>query len=231
MSETAGSRQPSSAQSTVCVPPGDNVWDGDPPSRLGQVLKRVLDVTVATASLIILAPLIVYILLRLKNEEGRPLFVQRRIGKNGKPFLMYKFRTMIPDAEMQRQRMRSLTNCGRLFKVRNDPRVTRFGRSLRRHDLDEIPQLVNVLKGEMSMVGPRPPLAEEAANYEERDRLRLSVKPGITGLWQVDRNRQWVFEQMVDLDIRYVRDWSLLLDLKILLQTPLAVLKGRSFDA
>jgi len=194
-------------------------------------MKRVLDVGIAGASLIILAPLIACVFLRLKNEEGGAFFVQRRIGKHGAPFLMYKFRTMIPDAESQRHGMESLPNCGRLFKVRDDPRVTRFGRYLRRHDLDEIPQLVNVLKGEMSLVGPRPPLAEEVARYSERDRLRLAVLPGITGLWQVDRNRQWVFEQMVDLDIRYARDWSLMLDVRILLRTPLAMLRGRSFDA
>ena len=222
VSESAGSGPSASIQSAVI---------GPPVPRLEVRLKRALDVGVVCICLIILAPLIAYIYLRLRNEEGGAIFAQRRIGKNGKPFLMYKFRTMTPGADVLRSRMTNVSNCGRIFKVRNDPRVTSFGKLLRRHDLDEIPQLVNVLKGEMSLVGPRPPLAEEVVRYGERDRQRLAIMPGITGLWQVDRNRQWVFEQMVNLDLRYARDWSLLLDLRILLRTPVAMLRGRSFDA
>ena len=119
---------------------------------------------------------------------------------------------------------------GRLFKAENDARVTRLGRFLRKYNIDEIPQFVNILKGEMSFIGPRPPLPEEVAQYEKWHKARLEVKPGVTGLWQVDKERKWKFDEMVRLDIHYILNWSLLMDFKILLRTPGAILRGTGFE-
>lgn len=197
-----------------------------PSYYIGSCLKRLTDITIALAGLIILSPLILFILLRLKFEDGEAFFIQKRLGKNGKEFFLYKFRTMIPDAENHKEHLDNMATDGLLFKVRNDPRATRFGRFLRKYNLDEIPQFINVLKGEMSLIGPRPPLPGEVAQYEDWHKARLEVKPGITGLWQVDKKRKWKFDEMVKLDIHYILNWSLLLDFKILLRTPGAILRG-----
>jgi lipopolysaccharide/colanic/teichoic acid biosynthesis glycosyltransferase len=156
------------------------------------------------------------------------LFAQTRIGKDGQPFTVLKFRTMVPDAERQREALLARDEGdGLLFKVRDDPRVTSTGAWLRRWSLDEFPQLFNVLLGEMSLVGPRPPLACEVARYGDDVRRRLVVQPGMTGLWQVNGRSDLSREDAVRLDLRYVENWSFALDLQILWKTCAAVGKGR----
>jgi lipopolysaccharide/colanic/teichoic acid biosynthesis glycosyltransferase len=152
------------------------------------------------------------------------LFRQVRVGKHGREFVMYKFRTMYLDAEARLAEVRHLNeHDGVLFKIRNDPRATAAGRWLRRLSLDELPQLYNVVRGQMSLVGPRPPLPEEAALYPDDMRRRLAVKPGMTGLWQVSGRSDLPWDEAVRLDLRYVENWSLSLDLVIMLRTLAAV--------
>ncbi len=160
------------------------------------------------------------------DSRGPSLFVQPRIGRFGREFRMLKFRTMCVDAE---ERLASLSHLNRggahLIRISHDPRVTRFGAVLRRTSLDELPQLVNVLRGDMSLVGPRPQSPNEVALYTPEQRARLSARPGMTGLWQITARDDPSFEQWVKLDLEYIQRWSLALDLKILWRTPLTVLK------
>ncbi len=194
----------------------------------GYVLaKRAIDVVGATVLLVLLAPVLLVIWLVLfVTTRGKPIFKQTRVGEGGKLFTLYKFRTMVPDAERLQHRVRNELD-GPVFKNRRDPRVTRFGRFLRKFSLDELPQLWNVLKGDMSLVGPRPPVPKEVLQYEPWQLERLSVKPGLTGLWQVSGRADLPFERWVELDLEYVARQSLWLDLKILLKTPWAVLSGK----
>jgi len=189
-------------------------------------LKRFTDIFVALLCLIILSPLIFFICFLLRCENGRVFFVQQRVGKCGKKFHMYKFRSMVNNAETVNYELEEIISQGPIFKVRNDPRVTPIGKILRKYNLDEIPQFFNVLKGEMSVIGPRPPLPKEVSMYDQWHKARLEIKPGITGLWQIDKERKWRFDEMARLDIYYILNWSLLLDLKILLCTPGAMLRG-----
>ncbi len=187
----------------------------------GRVLKRALDLTV---SLIVLLPvLLVYVVVAIAiklDSRGPVIFKQTRAGRQGKPFTFYKFRSMVADAESQLAALQDKNELtGALFKIKNDPRVTRVGRVLRKTSLDELPQIFNVLKGEMSLVGPRPPLPSEVAQYDRTTRRRLTVKPGITGPWQVSGRNDVSFEEYVRLDVYYIQNWSLLLDLTILLKT------------
>ncbi|ALS29718.1 multidrug MFS transporter [Paenibacillus sp. 32O-W] len=184
--------------------------------------KRSIDIVGACSGIILLSPLFVVIALWIKLEDpkGSILFRQVRVGKHGKPFRMYKFRSMVADAEEQLQQLLEQNEIsGAMFKMRNDPRITRVGRFIRRTSIDELPQLVNVLKGDMSLVGPRPPLPREVAEYSYRDRLRLAVTPGCTGLWQVGGRNRLSFAEMVELDLKYIESRSLWLDFKILLKT------------
>lgn len=191
--------------------------------------KRLTDLFIAFLSVISLFPLIAFIYLWLRFEDPDVFFIRKRVGKNEKKFQMYKFRSMINDAEKAKEDLENIITDGPIFKVSNDPRVTPVGRVLRRYNLDEIPQFFNVLKGDMSIIGPRPPLPEEVAEYDDWHKARLEIKPGITGLWQVDKERKWKFDEMVRLDIYYILNWSPLLDLKILLRTPGAILRGTGF--
>ncbi|MDQ1625599.1 MAG: hypothetical protein QOJ49_1097, partial [Actinomycetota bacterium] len=170
--------------------------------------------------------LVIAVVVKL-TDRGPVLFRQTRVGKTGEEFCAYKFRSMVPDAE-QRLTDLQLENqgAGLLFKLRDDPRVTRIGKVLRRYSLDELPQLVNVLKGDMSLVGPRPPLPREVAQYRSEMRRRLLVKPGITGLWQVSGRSDLSWDESVRLDLYYVENWSLTSDLIILWRTIRAVLRG-----
>ena len=162
------------------------------------------------------------------DSPGPVLFSQVRIGRNGRPFKCYKFRSMVDGAATMQEDLSALNEAtGPLFKVRNDPRRTRVGRWLRRYSLDELPQLINVLRGEMSLVGPRPNLPDEVAQYAEWHGKRLTVSPGITGLWQVSGRSDLTFDEMVLLDIYYVENWSLTMDLSILLRSLPAVLRAR----
>jgi exopolysaccharide biosynthesis polyprenyl glycosylphosphotransferase len=193
------------------------------------VVKSLCDKLIATVALCLASPVFAVIAAAIVLHDGGPvLFAQTRIGKDGQPFTVLKFRTMVTDAELRKQALAELNEGdGLLFKVRRDPRVTGPGAWLRRWSLDELPQLFNVLLGEMSLVGPRPPLPSEAAKYETDVRRRLVVRPGLTGLWQVNGRSDLSREDAVRLDLRYVENWSFVLDLQILWKTCAAVLKGR----
>lgn len=192
-------------------------------------IKSFFDKVIATAALCVFSPLLAVITIAILLQDGAPvLFTQTRIGKNGLPFTVLKFRTMVRDAEQRKEELATLNEGdGLLFKMRQDPRVTAIGRWLRRYSLDEFPQLFNVVLGDMSLVGPRPPLPIEAARYGEDVRRRLVVKPGMTGLWQISGRSDLSREDAVRLDVRYVENWSLALDLQILWKTCAAVVKGR----
>jgi exopolysaccharide biosynthesis polyprenyl glycosylphosphotransferase len=192
-----------------------------------QVLKDLFDRCVATIVLVLLAPLMIAIAVAIKfSDPGPALFTQTRVGKGGQSFKIYKFRTMVVDAEKLLAELREQNEFnGVLFKIRRDPRVTGIGARLRKWSLDELPQLFNVLLGEMSLVGPRPALPEEAALYADHVRRRLAVKPGVTGMWQVSGRSDLSWDETVRLDLRYVENWSLALDLQILWKTISVVFK------
>ena len=193
-----------------------------------QVVKGLFDKVAAGSALIVLAPMFAAIALAIKAADRGPVFFRQiRVGKDGRVFSVYKFRTMVVDAE-QRKALLAARNegAGVLFKIRHDPRVTRPGTWLRRWSLDELPQLLNVLIGDMSLVGPRPALPEEAARYGDHMRRRLAVKPGITGLWQVSGRSDLPWEEAERLDLRYVENWSFALDLQVLWKTGSAVIHG-----
>lgn len=199
------------------------------------VIKRIMDVIVSVALLVVLLPVLLLIgLIIWFGSPGPALFRQERLGKDGKPFTFYKFRTMAygNDPSAHKNYVRQLITNGSnelkgdtgSFKLENDPRVTRFGHILRRTSLDELPQLINIIAGDMSLVGPRPPLPYEVELYSDRARRRLDCTPGVTGLWQVSGRCETTFDEMVELDIRYIETWSLGLDLKILARTVPVVL-------
>jgi lipopolysaccharide/colanic/teichoic acid biosynthesis glycosyltransferase len=197
--------------------------------------KRAFDVIAAVVGLIVLSPLFALVALAIKRDSAGPVFFrQERLGKGGRPFVFYKFRTMADgnDPSIHREYVTSLIRSESeelkgqtgAFKIEADPRVTRFGHILRRTSLDELPQLINVVLGDMSLVGPRPPIGYEVELYGPRERARLDVLPGITGLWQVSGRSQKTYQEMVDLDLRYIETWSLPLDLQILGKTVFVVL-------
>jgi lipopolysaccharide/colanic/teichoic acid biosynthesis glycosyltransferase len=191
------------------------------------IAKRIVDVVLASILLVLLTPmlLIVAALIRL-DSKGPVIFVQRRVGLLGREFRMLKFRSMCADAEDRLAGLAHLNVGGEhLIRIKKDPRITRFGSVLRRMSLDELPQLVNVVKGDMSLVGPRPQSPNEVALYTARERERLSVRPGMTGLWQVTARDNPSFDEWIRLDLEYMHRWNLLLDMKILLQTPAVVLR------
>lgn len=199
------------------------------PGAVAQVLLRIFDLTVALIALAALSLLMIAIAVVVKLDSPGPvLFKQRRVGKNGKEFWFYKFRSMVADAEARRAALLQMNEAsGPLFKIKNDPRITRSGRWLRKYSLDELPQLINVLLGDMSLVGPRPALPVEVAQYTSRQRRRLAVKPGITGLWQVSGRSDLPFDRSIELDLEYIERQSLWLYIKILWLTFPAVLQGR----
>jgi exopolysaccharide biosynthesis polyprenyl glycosylphosphotransferase len=200
------------------------------PSNEAQLAaKRMLDVCISLVILALSAPVIVLVALAIKmTSPGSVLFKQQRIGLNGRIFTLYKFRTMIADAHERLGEVSHLNEMsGPVFKVKADPRVTWVGRILRRFSLDELPQLWNVLKGDMSLVGPRPPIPEEVRSYHRWQRRRLSMKPGLTCLWQVNGRNNIDFDRWMRMDLQYIDEWSPSLDLKILLRTIPAVLLGR----
>jgi len=196
------------------------------PAGLG--LKRVVDVAGAGLTLMTLAPLLAVIagFIRL-DSRGPVLYCAQRAGRKGKLFRCYKFRTMVSGADRLKDDLRENNQrSGPFFKISNDPRITRLGRFLRRYSLDELPQLWNVVKGDMSLVGPRPHPLEDVAGYEIEHLARLDVTPGITGLWQVTARRDPSFQRGMELDREYIRTWSLRSDMRILLKTFLAVVQG-----
>ncbi len=197
-------------------------------SPFDAALRRALDVVVSAAALLLLLPLLALIALCIRLDSPGPvLFVQKRVGRHGQEFPVFKFRSMFTDAEAHLHTVLDANErTGPVFKMRQDPRITRIGRWLRRCSLDEVPQLMNVLKGDMSLVGPRPALPREVALYTLDQRVRLSVLPGLTGLWQVSGRATLSFEASVALDLLYVQRQSLWLNVVILARTVPAVLTG-----
>jgi exopolysaccharide biosynthesis polyprenyl glycosylphosphotransferase len=194
-----------------------------------RVIKNVFDRSAAAAALLFFSPLLIGVALSIRlTSRGPALFRQTRVGSQGKPFTIYKFRSMYANAEERLNSLQALNERreGLLFKIKNDPRVTPIGRILRRYSIDELPQLINVLKGDMSLVGPRPPLPVEVAQYSDDVRRRLLVRPGVTGLWQVSGRSDLEWVESVRLDLRYVENWSLIYDFEILWKTFYAVLRG-----
>ncbi|WP_291842268.1 WecB/TagA/CpsF family glycosyltransferase [Maricaulis sp.] len=197
---------------------------------ISNALKRALDVSVATTAIAGLSPLLLLAALAIRLESrGSILFRQERVGKNGDTFEMLKFRSMYTDAEKRLDSLMSANdrNDGVTFKLKQDPRVTKVGRFIRKYSIDELPQLFNVVRGEMSLVGPRPALPREVAKYSAQDRGRLAGKPGITGIWQVSGRADIPFQRMVELDVEYLNTRSLFTDIAILARTPLAVIMAK----
>jgi lipopolysaccharide/colanic/teichoic acid biosynthesis glycosyltransferase len=218
-----------------------DLFEEDRETRFLRIMKRVIDVAGSAAALILFSPLLAAIAAAIKlTSKGPVLFEQERIGQYGLRFKFLKFRSMKcgNDASIHREYVKrfiagqvepaqSGEKQNAVYKIKDDPRVTRVGKFLRKTSLDELPQFINVLKGEMSLVGPRPPIPYELETYQSWHRRRvLEVKPGITGLWQISGRSKTTFDEMVRLDLRYARTWSLWLDIKILLQTPVVVLSG-----
>ncbi|WP_342438554.1 sugar transferase [Paenibacillus sp. FSL L8-0436] len=204
---------------------------GGKPETLYLFNKRVFDIAASAAALLVLSPLflILALVIKLEDPRGSVFFGQTRVGKAGRLFRIYKFRSMIADAEALLPNLLNQNEMsGPMFKMRNDPRVTRVGRFIRRTSIDELPQLVNVLKGDMSLVGPRPSLPREVEKYSEYDRLRLSVTPGCTGLWQVSGRSGLNFKQMVELDLLYIEQRTLGLDLKIMFMTAWQLVRSKN---
>ncbi|WP_438349488.1 sugar transferase [Paenibacillus sp. FA6] len=203
-----------------------NKWAEQEGLSLYSMLKRTIDIIGALVGLILLSPLIAFIVILIKWEDpsGSAFFYQTRVGKNERLFRMYKLRSMYSDAE---EKLKDLLHqneiSGAMFKMKEDPRVTKVGRFIRKMSIDELPQLFNVLRGEMSLVGPRPPLTREVAEYTSYDKKRLSVIPGCTGLWQVSGRNNLCFKEMVDLDISYIEKRCIWFDIKIMFRTVKAV--------
>lgn len=190
------------------------------------VTKRLIDILGASCGIILFSLLFIVIgcLIKIEDPKGKVLFSQKRVGLNGKEFKMYKFRSMVSNAEEKLQELLKHNEIsGAMFKMKDDPRITRVGKFIRKTSIDELPQLFNVLKGEMSLVGPRPPLPREVAIYSRFDKQRLLVTPGCTGLWQVSGRNSLGFDDMVELDLQYIRERSFFYDIKIILKTVLLV--------
>jgi lipopolysaccharide/colanic/teichoic acid biosynthesis glycosyltransferase len=183
--------------------------------------KRMIDIVASVIGLIVLSPVFLIVSLAIKAEDRGPIFYsQVRLGKGQRPFKMWKFRSMIVDADKKLEKLLEQNEVeGAMFKMKEDPRITKVGRFTRKHSLDELPQLLNVLVGEMSLVGPRPPLEREVADYSEYDKQRLIVKPGCTGLWQVTARNDVDFGGMVDIDLQYIEKSGLMFDVIILFKT------------
>ncbi len=196
--------------------------------RTYEIIKRIFDIFTSVIGLTVLfVPLlIVALVIFIECPSVSPIFVQKRVGKNGKEFCFMKLRTMVPGADKMLDQLLSENEMdGPVFKIENDPRITRFGRFLRKTGLDELPQLINVLCGDMSLVGPRPPLPREVLQYDEKHKQRLAVTPGITCYWQIQPKRNTLsFEQWIELDLKYIQERSLKTDIKILCKTVFAVI-------
>ncbi|PAB54108.1 multidrug MFS transporter [Lactobacillus johnsonii] len=188
-------------------------------------VKRGFDILASGVALVLLSPLFGVLTVKIKREDGGPAFYsQTRIGKNGKPFKMWKFRSMIVNADQMVEQLEEQNEIdGAMFKIKDDPRITKIGHIIRKYSLDELPQLWNVLIGDMSLVGPRPPLPSEVEEYTDYDKQRLLVMPGCTGLWQVTKRNEADFDEMVWLDIVYINHSGILEDLKLIIKTVLVM--------
>ena len=191
-------------------------------------IKRVFDIIASLTGLIILSPVLLITSIAIKIEDKGPvIFSQERVGRNGKTFKMYKFRSMYTNAEEILKELKDLNEAdGPVFKMKNDPRITKVGRFIRKYSIDEILQLINIIRGDMSVVGPRPALPKEVAEYDEFAKQRLLVKPGLSCYWQISGRSDIGFEQWMRLDVKYIKEMGILTDLKIILLTIPAVLKG-----
>lgn len=189
-------------------------------------LKRLLDIIVSLIGIIVSLPITLFVIIAIKIEDGGPVFYsQKRIGKGKNEFEIFKFRSMVINADKAKENLLEQNEVdGAMFKMAEDPRITKVGKFIRKHSIDEIPQLINVLIGDMSIVGPRPPLPEEVAKYTKHDLKRLCVKPGCTGLWQISGRNSLSFDEMVELDMRYINEASMLMDLKICAKTLLIMI-------
>ena len=193
-------------------------------------IKRLFDIVLSAMALLIFSPVYLSIMLAILIEDGRPFFfVQQRVGLNGRIFRFYKFRSMVRNAEQLKDQLlkQNESGDGVIFKMKRDPRITRIGGFLRRFSLDETPQFFNVFIGDLAIVGPRPPVPREVAQYTLEDRKRLHVKPGLTCLWQIQGRSEIAFKEQVQLDLQYIRSQSLVRDFMIMLKTVPAVLLGR----
>ena len=192
------------------------------------ILKRAMDIVIGGLGALVISPLLAVIAISIRlDSPGPALFRQVRVGRGGRSFTIYKFRSMVENAEDVRRYLDAMNEAdGPIFKMKDDPRCTRVGRILRRLSLDELPQLYNVLRGEMSLVGPRPALPSEVAQYQDWHKKRLDVSPGMTGLWQVSGRNKLSFDEMVLLDVYYAENWSPTSDLRIILKTVPLVLIG-----
>lgn len=190
-------------------------------------VKRLFDFVMATIGLIILSPLMLVIAILIKLEDDGPIFYKQiRVGKNGRKFEMYKFRSMLVNADQMLAALKDKSDVeGPMFKMKNDPRITKIGQFIRKHSLDELPQFFNVIKGDMSLVGPRPPLPSEVDEYSDYDKQRLYVIPGCTGLWQATKRNEVGFNEMVQLDIEYIKKAGFLFDLWIIWKTVEIIVK------
>ena len=189
------------------------------------VVKRLFDIVASACGLILLSPLFLFLVIKIRSEDGGPAFYsQERIGKDEKPFKMWKFRSMVVDADKMLDKLEDQNEIdGAMFKIKDDPRVTKIGHVIRKYSLDELPQLWNVLIGDMSLVGPRPPLPSEVEEYTNYDKQRLTVMPGCTGLWQVTKRNEADFDEMVWLDIVYINHSGAWEDLKLIIKTVLVM--------
>lgn len=191
--------------------------------RMVRFVKRTFDIISSLFAMIILSPvfLIVALAIYIDDPKGSPIFVQDRVGKNGKNFKMYKFRSMVVDAETRLSELKSQNEKdGPVFKMKEDPRITRIGRFIRKTSIDELPQLVNVFKGDMSVVGPRPALPDEVAEYNDFERRRLLMRPGLTCYWQASDNRDDIsFDDWMKMDVNYIETYSLWIDIKLIIRT------------
>ena len=197
---------------------------------LYEVIKRIIDIVASFTGLILLSPLILIVSILIKLEsKGEVIFKQKRVGLNGKEFYMYKFRSMVINAEELKAELESQNEMsGPMFKIKDDPRITKVGKFIRKTSIDELPQLINVIKGDMSLVGPRPSLPKEVKKFEQWMMERLEVKPGLTCIWQISGRNNIDFEDWMKLDIKYVRERSFKLDIKLILKTVLVLLGDKN---
>lgn len=201
---------------------------GNQPPAWSLAIKRFMDIVLGSVAIVVILPLLCAVAIAIRLDSPGPvLYRSARVGRKGVVFTCYKFRTMRPDADATKEELRSRNERqGAFFKIADDPRITRFGRWLRRYSLDELPQMWNVLRGDMSLVGPRPHPIDDVERYEVEDFERLGFTPGITGLWQITARHDPSFQHCVALDLEYIRRWSLLLDFRILARTLPVVLRG-----
>lgn len=195
-------------------------------------IKRFFDICLSAAALVVLSPLLLVIAILIYLEDKGPvIYNQTRIGKDGRAFKLYKFRSMCVDADEKLKDLQKLNERdGPVFKIRDDPRVTKVGKFIRKTCIDELPQLVNIIKGEMSIVGPRPPLPNEVEQYNSYQKQRLLVVPGLTCYWQIQKGEETTFDEWVELDLKYIKERSILLDFRLILLTFKVILSGKGAE-